>query len=54
MQADIVLEELRVLYHDPQATERRESLWAWLGPLKLQTPPLVTSFLKQGHTYSNK
>ena len=46
MQADMVLEELRVLHLEPQATGR-ESHWAWLGLLKPKA-------ISQGHIASNK
>ena len=37
-----------VLHLDSQAAERKNE------PLKPQSPPLVTQFFQQGHTYSNK
>ena len=55
MQADLVLEEPRVLYLDPQAAKgdcvhSGQSLS--VGDLK--ATPTVTHVLQQGHTYSNK
>jgi len=52
LKADLVLEkELRVLQ---QAAGRESRRWAWLELLKPQSPPLVTHFLQQGHTYYNE
>ena len=53
-QTDMVLEELRVLHLDPVTAGRERGLWVWFVLLKLQSPPLVTYFLQQGHTSSNK
>jgi hypothetical protein len=39
MQADMVLEEVRVLHLDPQAAERERATWPGLNFLKLQSPP---------------
>jgi hypothetical protein len=56
IQADMVLEELRVLHLDPKAGRRRVSAGSWKEGLKAH-PPIVTHFLqlkKTQHTYSKK
>ena len=45
--------QLSVLHLDQQAAGR-EWHWAWFEHLKPQSPSLVTRFLQQGHTSSNK
>ena len=56
MQADMVLEELRVLHlHLRQPGGGAIPHWAELERQKISKPTyVVTYFLQQGHTYSNK
>jgi hypothetical protein len=55
MQADMVLEELRVLYLDRKPARNKLSLLHWVE-LEYRTSrpiPTVTHILQQGHTHSN-
>jgi hypothetical protein len=55
MQADRVLEkELRVLHLDLQGAGSNCATGQGLSIWDLKAHPLVTCFLQQGHTYSNK
>jgi hypothetical protein len=52
VQADVLLEkEQRVSSASGRRVKRH---WVWLEHLKPQSPPLVTHFLQQGHTYAKK
>lgn len=54
MQADVFLEKPRVLVIDMQATGSKLRHWLQSEHRRLQSPPPLSHFLLQGHTYSKK